>query len=75
MLHAALAQGRDSADVAGLADSAMIRTNRRASRTKAPEDYQEAVALGQFADSIHAKLGGDVARRPAPAGGSAPQQR
>jgi hypothetical protein len=75
LLHAALAQGMDSADVAGLADSAMIRTNGRASRTKAPEDYQEAVALGQFADSIHAKLSRGVARRPAPAGGSAAQKR
>ncbi|MBW8770685.1 MAG: hypothetical protein JF589_13085 [Gemmatimonadetes bacterium] len=75
LLHEWLSEGLDSADVALLAESAMVRTHRRATNTKAPEDYREAVTLGQFADSIRTRLSRDVAHPPSPAGGGAVLKR
>ena len=74
LLHAALEQGMPPDTVTRLADSARSKVNARASSTKSPEDYREAVALGQFADSIRARLG-DASRRPVPASGGAAPKR
>jgi len=52
LLHAALAQGIDTAAVARLALSATGTTYKRGENTKALDDFREAVALGQFADSM-----------------------
>ena len=52
LLHAALEQGLDAAAVARLALSATGTTYKRGEYTKALDDFREAIALGQFADSL-----------------------
>jgi hypothetical protein len=52
LLHAALERGLDTAAVARLGLSATGTTYKRGEYTKALEDFREAIALGQFTDSI-----------------------